>query len=103
MLLPDVLYKIKKNTFSDTFIHNKAYFTWPQTNFFTHPITWTTDSVAIKHGRLHALYSESCISLDSDMLHQGTRTHAATSVKRSADPVYSYYTKMAIVVGYASQ
>jgi len=28
MLLPDVLYKIKKNTFSYIFIHNKAYFTY---------------------------------------------------------------------------
>ena len=71
--------------------------------FFMHPITCTRDSAAIKHGRLHALYPESCISLDSDMLHQGTRTHAATSVKRSADTVSSYYTKMATVVGYASQ
>jgi hypothetical protein len=37
------------------------------------------------------------------MLHQGTLTHAAISVKRSADPVSSYYIKMAKVVGYASQ
>ena len=68
-----------------------------------HPMTCTTDCVAIKHGRLHVICSESCISLDSDMSHQGIMTHAATSVKHLADPVSSYYTKMVTVVGYASQ
>jgi hypothetical protein len=60
-----------------------------------HPITCTTESVAIKHWRLRALYS--------DMVHQGTMTDAAISVRRSADPVSYYYIKMAKVVGYASQ